>query len=79
MPRNIDHRVEVLFPIESPELIRHLRDDILEVYLNDTLKARCLKSDGSYERVKAIGNQPPLGSQAWLISHRATYPETTEV
>jgi polyphosphate kinase len=79
MPRNIDHRVEVLLPIESPELIRHLRDDILEVYLNDTMKARRLMPDGSYERIKAKGNQPPLSSQAWLISHRAAHPEATEV
>jgi polyphosphate kinase len=79
MPRNIDHRVEVLFPIESPQLIQHLRDDILEVYLNDTLKARRLLSDGSYERIKAKGGQPPVSSQAWLISHRAAHPETVEV
>jgi polyphosphate kinase len=79
MPRNIDHRVEVLFPIEDPQLIRHLRDDILEVYLNDTMKARRLMPDGSYERFKAKGDRPPLSSQAWLISHRAMHPDVTEV
>ncbi len=79
MPRNIDHRVEVLFPIERPELIRHIRDDILEVYLNDTSKARRLMPDGAYERIKAKGNQPPLNSQAWLISHRSGHPEAVEV
>jgi len=78
MPRNIDHRVEVLFPIESTEHIRHLRDDILEVYLSDTLKARRLLPDGSYERVKPKGDQPPLGSQNWLISHRALPPARPE-
>ena len=79
MPRNIDHRVEVLFPIESPELIRHLRDDVLEVYSNDTTKARRLMPDGSYERVKVKGDRPPFNSQAWLISHRAAHPSVVEL
>ncbi len=79
MPRNIDHRVEVLFPIESPDLIRHLRDDVLEVYLNDTAKARRLMPDGSYERIKAKGDRPPFNSQAWLISHRASHPSVVEL
>jgi polyphosphate kinase len=79
MPRNIDHRVEVLFPIESPELIRHLHDDILEVYLNDAVKARRLLPDGSYERVKSKNSNPPLNSQAWLISHRDTHPDVAEI
>jgi polyphosphate kinase len=79
MPRNIDHRVEVLFPIEHPEHIRQLRDEILEVYLNDSMKARRLMPDGSYERVKAKGDHPLLNSQAWLISHRATHSVEAEV
>jgi polyphosphate kinase len=79
MPRNIDHRVEVLFPVERPELIRYLRDDILEVYLNDTMQARRLLPDGAYERVMAKGNQPPLSSQSWLISHRDLHPEAVEI
>ncbi len=70
MPRNIDHRVEVLFPIENPDLIRHMRDDVLAVYLADTVKARRLLPDGSHERIKPKGDQPPVNSQAWLISHR---------
>jgi polyphosphate kinase len=79
MPRNIDHRVEVLFPIESPELIQHVHDDILEVYLADTMKARRLMPDGSYERVKPKGEQLPFNSQAWLISHRAAQPSAVEL
>jgi polyphosphate kinase len=74
MPRNIDHRVEVLFPVEDAALIRHIHDDMLQVYLADTAKARRLLPDGAYERVKAKGDQPPLNSQSWLISHRAAHP-----
>ena len=74
MPRNIDHRVEVLFPLEDPALIRHMHDDILQVYLADTVKARRLLPDGTYELVKPKGDQTPLNSQNWLISHRTAQP-----
>jgi polyphosphate kinase len=79
MPRNIDHRVEVLFPIEDPDLIRSLRDDILDVYLNDSVKARRLMPDGSYERVKLKGDRSPLSSQAWLITHRASHSNVAQL
>lgn len=79
MPRNIDHRVEVLFPIENPELIRYVRDEILAVYLADNVKARRLLPDGAYERIKPKGDQPVISSQAWLISHRPRHPYIEDV
>src|SRR5205085_12017107 len=50
MPRNIDQRVEVLFPLEGEKLIRRVRDEILAVYLSDTAKARQMQSGGTYVR-----------------------------
>jgi polyphosphate kinase len=76
MPRNIDHRVEVLFPIEHPQLIRHLVDDVLDVYLSDNVKARRLLPDGTYEMIKPQPGEPVLNSQAWLLTHR---PKLTKV
>src|SRR5208282_6270175 len=40
MPRNLNRRVEVVFPVRDPKLIRHLRDDVLATYLADAVKAR---------------------------------------
>ncbi len=51
MPRNLNQRVEVLFPIEASHLVRYIRDDILAVYLADNVKARVMLPDGSYRRV----------------------------
>ncbi len=48
MPRNLNRRVEVLFPIRSPRLIHRLRDEILSKYLGDDANARHLKPDGRY-------------------------------
>jgi len=70
MPRNLDRRVEILFPIQDPGLVRYLRDHILAMQLADTVKARQLRADGTYERVKPAPAEPPLDSQQWLIDHR---------
>lgn len=54
MPRNLDRRVEILFPIEKPELQQKVIH-ILECQLQDTVKAHILLPDGTYE--KAGGQQ----------------------
>jgi polyphosphate kinase len=69
MPRNIDRRVEVLFPISKPAMIRHLRDSVLATYMADTLKARQLLPDGSYGRLQPDAEHSPLNSQQWLLNH----------
>jgi polyphosphate kinase len=70
MPRNIDRRVEVLFPVESKEMIQHIRDNILSFYSKDNVKARKMRSDGSYVRVTSEKGQEPLSIQNWLINVR---------
>ena len=69
MPRNINRRVEVLFPVREMRLIRYLRDDVLETYLNDNVKSRLMNSDGTYKRISVKGNAPRLNSQLWLMNH----------
>jgi polyphosphate kinase len=49
MHRNLSHRVEIIFPIESPKLVRRVKE-ILDVYLADEAKTRQLQSDGTYVR-----------------------------
>jgi polyphosphate kinase len=70
MPRNIDRRVEVLFPIQGTDMIRHLRDDILGTCLRDNVKARRMSADGTYQRIKAGPKENPLNSQAWFLKRR---------
>ncbi|MFN8532976.1 MAG: polyphosphate kinase 1 [Dehalococcoidia bacterium] len=50
MPRNLDHRVEVLAPIDDPELRRIVRDEILGQYLRDQAGSYFLDTDGQYLR-----------------------------
>ncbi len=70
MPRNIDRRVEVLFPVEDKELIQHIRDDILSYYGKDNVKARKMLPDGSYVRIITGKGDEPLNIQSWLITYR---------
>ncbi|HUA20056.1 MAG TPA: polyphosphate kinase 1 [Bryobacteraceae bacterium] len=70
MPRNLDHRVEVLFPLSDGKLIARVRDNILNVYLSDTVKARRMLADGGYARKKQAHGKRPLNSQEFLIAKR---------
>jgi polyphosphate kinase len=62
MPRNLDRRVELLVPVEDPACRSRLIS-ILKTSMRDTVKARRLLSDGSYERVKPSRRAKPLRSQ----------------
>ncbi len=70
MPRNIDRRVEVLFPVQDAAMIQHIRNDILALYFRDNLKARLMMPDGSYRRVSSDKKAPPLAVQEWLLKKR---------
>jgi polyphosphate kinase len=50
MPRNLDRRVEILFPVEDQKLAKFLRDDVLPVYLADCVKSRYMQPNGNYVR-----------------------------
>jgi polyphosphate kinase len=64
MPRNLDRRVELLFPILDPTLVRVIKDVIIDRYLADTRKTRIAKSDGTYESGGGF-----MDAQAWFVSH----------
>lgn len=70
MPRNINRRVETLFPIEKPLLIRQIRDKILAVYLADNEKGRRMKSDGTYDRIPRQEGGKSVNAQAALLKSR---------
>ena len=69
MQRNLDRRVELLAPIEDPRLRKHLKEEVLDVYLRDNVKARRLQPDGSYERARAAEGEESVDSQSRLINY----------
>lgn len=86
MPRNIERRVEVLFPVEDPLLRQEIIENILNVQLRDVEKGHWLQADGSYEQAvypdeTSNGAEPPFNSQSWFLNGRTTLlqPQTLEV
>ena len=56
MPRNLDKRVEITFPVEDEDLKKRVIE-ILEIQLSDTLKAYILQPDGSYAKQDLRGRE----------------------
>ncbi|WP_374686448.1 polyphosphate kinase 1 [Promineifilum sp.] len=70
MPRNLDRRVEVLFPISDPDMLRDVVENVLAVCLRDTAKSHILQSDGRYipRRYLLDGDGPLFDSQRWFLN-----------
>lgn len=64
MPRNLERRVEILFPVDKQELKEELLH-ILQVQLADTAKAAVLKPDGTYEKVDRRGKKLVLAQDVF--------------
>jgi len=73
MPRNLDKRVEILFPLENASLRKAVTDTILPVQLGDNIKSRCMASDGTYTRRTPEPGEEPLNAQSWLVEHRGAW------
>lgn len=82
MPRNIDRRVEVLFPIHNEDKLKEVTK-ILNIYLHDTAKSHILQPDGHYVHLLSESGEgeEPFNAQMWLLNKRgseATLPFETD-
>ena len=71
MPRNLNRRVELVFPVQDAKLVRHLRDRVLATYMGEVVKARHMNADGTYARDDRRTNRRELNSQEWFIKQAA--------
>jgi len=76
MPRNLNRRVEVDFPVQDTTLVRVIRDEILGTYLKEEAKARHMTSDGKYVRDPNFQKKNAFNAQEALIA-RATKRQAT--
>ena len=76
MPRNLDRRVAVLFPIQYATLQAQIVEGVLAVCLRDTAQSHILQSDGRYiaRRFLLDGDGPLFDSQAWFLSKAGALP-----
>ncbi len=77
MPRNLDGRVETLFPIEDEEIFAAVRDDVLFPHLRDNHCARRLLPDGSYEHMRPKDGES-LNTQQAMLEYRASWRQAKE-
>ncbi len=77
MPRNFFRRIEVVFPIESPQLKERLRNEVLGIALADNVKSRLMQPDGSYILPHRKAHEEALRSQTWLLAN-AQHPHRHE-
>ena len=73
MTRNLDRRVETLFPVQEPKLLDRLTDEILFASLKDNRQARLMDSDGEYRRVVPAEGEEELACQEWLNRRRTGF------
>lgn len=69
MGRNLDRRVETLVAVTHSSLLRHVREAVLQPYLDDTTNAWEMRSDGTYHRCEPARGAAPFSAQEWLIAH----------
>jgi polyphosphate kinase len=67
MTRNLDRRIELMFPVESAENRARVLH-ALRMMFRDTVKARWLRPDGTYERRRATGAEPLFRVQHQLLA-----------
>ncbi len=68
MERNLNRRVEILFPIKSKVIGNYILNNILKLQLSDNVNARLLDKDGVYHLVNRTENDEIIDSQDLQIS-----------
>jgi polyphosphate kinase len=69
MDRNLNRRVEIVWPVRDPQLFHYLRHIVLAAYLRDTHRATILRTDGEYEPVRPDPDRAPFNAQRYLLRH----------
>jgi polyphosphate kinase len=70
MARNLDRRVELIFPIEDEAMRARIKNEVLDIALQDSVRARELTSEGMYTRIQPEPGVEPTESQSFMIQTR---------
>ena len=78
MPRNLDRRVEIIFPVLDETLKKKVRH-ILQIELEDNTKAHLLNPDGGYSKQDRRGKSPVNSQQQFCEEAVAALPREENV
>ena len=70
MERNLNRRVELLFPLDNHEHVRYVCENILDIYLRDNQLAYTMQADGSYVHKVPGNGERPINVQNWFMHAR---------
>lgn len=74
MQRNLDGRVETLFPIENEKIRNEVMKTLIKSALMDNQKARILLPDMTYKMNVPLDGVKPVNSQEWLMKQTEKHP-----
>jgi polyphosphate kinase len=72
MGRNLNRRVELLFPIEDPAIAERMKRELIDTALRDNVRARLLNADGTHSRVMPSEGEESFDSQLVTIQSRSS-------
>ena len=76
MQRNLDRRVETIFPIEDKSLKNHIKDVLLDYALKDNCKSRFLLPTGKYVYNQKVNLEERINLQEWLMEYYSNSDHT---
>jgi polyphosphate kinase len=68
MERNLDRRVEAVFPVSDRHWADSVRDEVIPAYLRDTANSWGLAEDGRYIRIEPVDGEPSFDVHRWFMS-----------
>jgi len=75
MPRNFFRRVELMFPVQAPDLAGRILKEILPLYLVDNTRARQLDADGTFRLLRPGPGEPAFRCQIQMLEQAAREAE----
>lgn len=69
MQRNLDRRVEIVFPLEDPQLKSEIMRTLIKSTFKDNVKARILNPDMTYSLIQPMDGKKCVDSQEWMMNH----------
>jgi polyphosphate kinase len=69
MPRNLDRRIEVMTPVETPTVHQQVLDQVMVANLNDEAQSWYLQPDGGYRRFDVYGDRAPFSAHEYFMTH----------
>jgi len=81
MPRNLFRRVETVFPVTAPGMVKHV-EEILDWFWRDNVKAQVMQSDGTYAFRQRMDGETAFDAQAEFLAdsqrRRKSHPVTKD-